>query len=110
MAVFREPPTSPDVEAAPTEKGSDVGEVSQSRLMVRRFKQSKLAVAGGLILLLMYLIALFAPFLAPNDPAAVDTDAKFAAPSQLVFKDGLGMCALRQQIKDFEYIYTTDCD
>lgn len=110
MAVFREPPTSPDVEAAPTEKGSDVGEVSQARLMVRRFKQSKLAVAGGLILLLMYLIALFAPFLAPNDPASVDTDAKFAAPSELVFNGGLGMCTLKQEIKDFEYVYTKDCE
>src|SRR5690606_13421497 len=110
MAIFREPPAGAEVEATPTEKGSDVGEVSQTRLMVRRFKQSKLAVTGGIILLFMYLVAAFAPFLSPNDPASVDTDSKFAAPSTLTWDGGPAICSLKQEIVDFEYVYTTDCN
>ncbi|TDW79433.1 ABC transporter permease [Kribbella sp. VKM Ac-2566] len=101
--------TDPDV-GAPAEKGADVAEISQTRLMIRRFRQSKLAVGGGIVLLFLYLVALFAPFVAPNDPAAVDTSAKFAVPTRIVWSGGPAMCALRQEIKDFEYVYTSDCE
>ena len=60
---------------------SKVGEVSQTQLMYRRFKQSKLAVVSLFILGLLYLVALFAPFLSPNDPVQVDQAYKYAAPS-----------------------------
>jgi peptide/nickel transport system permease protein len=109
MAVLGVTTTDPDP-AAPTPRGGEAAEISQARLMVRRFRQSKLAVGGGILLVFMYLIALFAPFVAPNDPAAVDTNAKFAAPSQFVWQGGPAICGSRQEIKDLEFVYTTDCE
>ena len=41
---------------------SKVGEVSQTQLMYRRFKQSKLAIVSLIVLGLLYLSAIFAPF------------------------------------------------
>jgi peptide/nickel transport system permease protein len=41
---------------------------SQWRIATRHFKKSKIALAGLLILLALYLIALLAPLLAPYDP------------------------------------------
>ena len=38
---------------------------SQWRLMWRKFIRNKVAVAGGVIIVLFYLVAIFAPFLAP---------------------------------------------
>lgn len=90
---------------------SNVGEISQTRLMVRRFKRSKLAVVSLIILVLMYLVAVFAPFLSPNDPAAVDADFKFSKPSQVTFNGGPGICRVKQTIDpvNIRTIYTTDC-
>lgn len=117
MAIFREPPTGEETGAAePTtakmDQVSDVGNVSQGRLMVRRFKQSKLAVGGGIVLIFMYLVAAFAPFLAPNDPAAVDTDRKFAPPSQFTWDGGLAVCSSKQVLNQeaFTYETVTDCE
>jgi peptide/nickel transport system permease protein len=39
--------------------------LSQSQLMLRKFKRSKAAIIGGAIVVLLYLMALFARFLAP---------------------------------------------
>jgi peptide/nickel transport system permease protein len=97
--------------AAPTEKGSDVGEIPQWRLMVRRFKQSKLAVGGGIILLFMYLVAALAPFLSPNDYDALNSGAKNAAPSALTWNGGLAMCGVTQTLNQdtFTFEYQSDC-
>ena len=43
---------------------------SQWRIATRHFKRSKVAVTGLAILVLMYLVALLAPLLAPYDPIA----------------------------------------
>ena len=58
--------------------------------MVRRFKQSKLAIFALIILGLLYLAAIFAPFLSPNDPVQVDQDYKYAAPSSLTWSRRTG--------------------
>ena len=109
MAMIQEP--THDVTAT-AESGSDVGEVSQWRLMWRRFKQSKLAVGGGIILLVMYFVALFAPFLEPNDPNAVDSNMANAAPSKLTWDGGLAICRQTQKLNEetFTWEYTTDCN
>ncbi|QGN32767.1 ABC transporter permease [Microlunatus sp. Gsoil 973] len=102
-----------DDRAALAPEQSNIGEVSQTRLMLRRFKRSKLAVVSVIILGLMYLGAVFAPFLSPNDPAAVDADYKFSKPSQLTFSGGgPGICRVSQKIDpiNIRTIYTTDCN
>lgn len=43
---------------------------SQWRIATRHFKKSKIALAGLIILVLLYIVAMLAPFLAPYDPIA----------------------------------------
>ena len=65
-----------DTVGAVEKKGRDIGEVSQFTLMRWRFKENKLAVAGGIVLIIMYLIAALAPFLSPYDYDEIDTGHK----------------------------------
>ena len=90
---------------------SKVGEISQTQLMIRRFKQSKLAVIALFILIFLYLIALFAPFLSPNDPVQVDQAYKYAAPSSLTWSGGPAMCTVTQEIDpvNITTTYVKDC-
>lgn len=46
-------------------------EESYTRMVIRRFKKHKLAVAGLTIMTLLAIIAIFAPFVAPHDPYEV---------------------------------------
>ena len=90
---------------------SKVGEISQTQLMIRRFKQSKLAIIALFILLFLYLIAIFAPFLSPNDPVQVDQAYKYAAPSTLTWSGGPAMCTVKQEIDpvNITTTYVKDC-
>src|SRR5689334_21924213 len=91
----------------------DVGQIPQWRLMVRRFMQSKLSVAGGIVLILMYLMAIFADFLAPYHYDDISTDNAWAAPTQINFSSGWpSMCGVTQTLdqKTFTWIYTQDCN
>lgn len=107
-----------DSEAPKTEtrrrgKQEDIGEIPQWRLMVRRFKQSKLAVAGLVVLLFMYLVAALAPFIAPNDPTMVDTDSKVSGPSELTWDGGPAVCKSTSKVRGFPHfdvLYKTNCD
>lgn len=110
MSTTMTPPPEPS--AAPAEATYDVAEISQWRLMARRFKQSKLAVAGGIVLIFMYLVAIFAHFLSPNDFDAIDPNMKNASPSKLTWDGGLALCALRQELnrETVSYEYVHDCD
>lgn len=94
------------------EEQSKVGEVPQWRLMLLRFRRSKLAVGSVFVLLLMYLAAIFAPFLSPNDPASVDQDFKYSKPSQLTFNGGPGVCRVTQEVDpiNISTVYKTDCN
>jgi len=47
----------------------------------RGFAQHRLALAGGLLLLVFLLCAVLAPFLAPHDPAKLDLAARLTPPS-----------------------------
>lgn len=97
---------------APEVQQSKIGEVSQFQLMVRRFRRSKLAVLSGILLILMYLGAVFAPFLSPNNPAAVDPDFKNAAPSAWTWSGGPAVCPVTQEVDpiNISTTYVTNCD
>lgn len=100
--------TRPD----PVAEQSKVGEIPQWKLMLMRFRRSKLAVASIFVLILMYLAALFAPFLSPNDPASVDQDFKYSKPSQLTLNGGPGVCRVTQEVDpiNISTVYKTDCN
>ena len=103
--------TDSDAAAEVVVADSKVGEISQTQLMYRRFKQSKLAIVSLIVLGLLYLSALLAPFLAPNDPVAVDQAYKYAAPSSLTWSGGPAMCTVKQEIDpvNISTTYVKDC-
>ncbi|SDT46999.1 ABC transporter permease [Microlunatus soli] len=107
---------APESEHEPTptkiDEPSKVGEIPQWKLMLLRFRRSKLAVASVVVLIFLYLAAIFAPFLSPNDPASVNQDFKYAKPSQLTLNGGPGMCRVTQEVDpiNIKTVYKTDCN
>lgn len=88
-------------------------EVSQFRLMVRRFRQSKLSVIAAICLAFMYFVMIFAGFFMINDPMKVDTELKNAPPSRLtITSNGLQLCAPKQELDQdtLTYMYVPRCD
>jgi len=60
---------------------------SPGRLFWRQFRKSPVAVAGGVLLLLLYALALFAPFVAPYSQEEMDRDRFYHPPQALQFHD-----------------------
>lgn len=91
---------------------TDVGKISQFTLMRRRFMENRLSVFGGIVLILMYLMALVAPFLSPYPFDALDSNYQFGAPTG-VYVVGLQpvICGTNQTLdkSTFTWVYTTDC-
>ncbi|WP_262268845.1 ABC transporter permease [Microvirga yunnanensis] len=85
-------PTKPDTGVPEV---ADVGitqyqRAGQWRLAWWKFKRHKLAVAGGFVVLLVYFVAAFAEFLAPQSPGAYTARYTYAPPQQLHFWDETG--------------------
>lgn len=70
-------PQNPD---PPVNQRVTDAQVSQSRLIWRRFRRHRLAVAGGVVLIVMYLVALFAGFVAPFAPDTFKSDQALQPP------------------------------
>lgn len=64
-----------------TEKPVKEKKETQFRMVMKQLTANHLAVAGGIVFLLLCLISLLAPILAPYDWKAVDTANKFLRPS-----------------------------
>ena len=63
--------------------------VSQSRLIWRKFKKSHVAVGSAIVLIVIYLMAGFAEFVAPYDPAVRDMKHPSAPPMMVrIVADG----------------------
>lgn len=73
----------------------DVGQLSVGKLMWRRFLRNRLAVGGGIILVIMYVIIIFAEFFAPYDHVFSNPDFVFRAPQRPRFFDSVGDFHLR---------------
>ena len=67
-------------------------EFSMLRLYWRRFKRNKLAVLASVYLLVIYLLALLTPLIAPYEPDAISLGEKFItfSPDHLLGTDQLG--------------------
>lgn len=68
---------------------------SPARAFWRQFRKSPLGVAGGVALLVLYGLALFAPFLAPYAETRIDRDRFFHPPTPLHWVDAEGRFHLR---------------
>lgn len=66
----------------------------------KRFKTNRPAIVGGLIVLSVFLIALFAPMLSPYDPAHIDVEKILTGPTQAhpLGTDDLGRDVLSRMI------------
>jgi peptide/nickel transport system permease protein len=85
---------------APQEKRAEelIYTASQWKLMWRRFQKHKLAVAGGIVIALLYLMALFAGFLAPQGPMEFSEVDNFCQPQRLRFVRPGGSFSLRPYV------------
>ena len=79
--------------SAPTADKQRIFVASQWQLMWWRFRKHRLAVVGTVVVILIYLIAIFAEFVAPFTPDAFDADYTYAPPQRLHFfdEDGFGL-------------------
>lgn len=87
---------------------------TQRQLIWWRFRRHKLAMASLVIVLLFYLVAAFADFLATTDPHATDARTSYIAPQGIyLFDDGAfrphvyGLKGLRDP-RTFRIVYTVD--
>jgi peptide/nickel transport system permease protein len=78
------PDVAPPVEVEPDIESS-VSVASQWQLMWWKFRKHKLAMAGGIVTLLIYLVALFVEFLSPLPPDRISADHTYAPPQPLHF-------------------------
>lgn len=69
-------------------------------LFWQRFKKNRLAVAGGILVFALFLVALFAPFLAPYSTQGIDREHILESPSlkHLMGTDDLGRDVLSRMI------------
>jgi len=65
------------------------------RVFWREFRKSDLGLAGGALLVMLYLTALFASFVAPYPPTEMDREHFFHPPQRLHWVDGRGRFHLR---------------
>jgi peptide/nickel transport system permease protein len=63
---------------------------SPAQLFWRQLRRSPLAVAGGVLLVVLYAMALLAPFLAPYAESDIDRERFFHPPTPLHFRDADG--------------------
>ena len=71
-----------------------------SRLLAARLRRNRLAMAGLVLVALLAAAALFAPWVAPHDPTAIDANNILAAPTRahLLGTDDLGRDVLSRMI------------
>ncbi len=89
----------PENEAAPVVLSSDemipiekeeIAVATPRRLMWLKFRKHRVAMISAVVLILFYLMAIFADFISPYDPNQFDADYKFVPPMGLVFVDTSG--------------------
>src|SRR6056297_500334 len=69
---------------------TDLFFASQWTLIWRNFKKHKLALVSLAITLIIYVVAIFAEFVAPYDPNSYAADRTYAPPNQLRILDTTG--------------------
>jgi peptide/nickel transport system permease protein len=60
---------------------------TQWQLMWWKFRKHKMAIVGGIVIIIFYIVALFCEFIAPYDPVWYSAAHKFVAPQRIHFFD-----------------------
>jgi peptide/nickel transport system permease protein len=77
------------------EEQEKIAVATPRQLMWWKFRKHRVAVLSLILLIIFYLIALFADFLSPYDPNAFDAKNKFVPPMGITFIKGNGDFTLR---------------
>ncbi|HLU08740.1 MAG TPA: ABC transporter permease [Oceanobacillus sp.] len=89
-------------EESPVEGDQRVHVASQWQLIWWRFRRHKLALVSGVIVILIYLVVLFAEFLAPYDPADYIARYTYAPPQPLHLFDTVdGQLVFSPYVNDY---------
>ena len=81
--TLKEPVTPRPGEEARGEKEARAYVASQWQLMWWRFREHRVALVSGIVGILIYLVALFAEFIAPSTPDIVNSQYLYAPPQPL---------------------------
>ncbi len=79
----------------PEELRQSSGNESYYQLVWQRFRRSKAAIFGGLLVLILLILAIFAEFFSPVDPTKSDLQNSFIPPTTIRFFDEEGNFHLR---------------
>jgi peptide/nickel transport system permease protein len=96
-------PETPELGTAP-EIEAQAFVAPQWKLVWWKFRKHKVALFCGIVMILIYLIALFADFLAPFDPTLTNSIYLYVPPQPLHFRDAQG------QLGAYAYGYTSRVD
>ena len=86
-ATAASPTQAPDQEFITTQAEEQIAVATQWQLMWWRFRKHKLAMVGSLVLILFYLVALSADFLAYSDPDASEAQRSLMVPQPIHWMD-----------------------
>ncbi|MBN1249275.1 MAG: ABC transporter permease [Anaerolineae bacterium] len=78
-----------------TAQGAAEGHEGYFDLVWRKFKKSRPAIVGGLLVIMLAAIAIFAEFFSPTDPNALAMSESFMPPQRIYFIDAEGRFHLR---------------
>jgi peptide/nickel transport system permease protein len=92
--------------AKPIDEEERIYTASQWLLIWQKFRRHKLALLGSGILIVMYILAIFAPFFAPYGPNQKFNDYLYTPPTGIHFVDAQG----RFSIRPFVYGMTKEMD
>ncbi len=81
------PVEAPEQEFVTTRAEEQIAVATQWQLMWWRFRKHKLAMAGGVALIVFYLVVLMADFLAYSDPGASEAQRSLMAPQPIHWTD-----------------------
>ncbi|MCC6805275.1 MAG: ABC transporter permease [Anaerolineae bacterium] len=79
----------------PVSEDVAVAIASPRKLMWWKFRKHRVAVFSLVVLIILYLMAIFAGFLSPYDPNTYNAAYKFVPPMQITFIDGQGSFTFR---------------
>ncbi|MCB9147301.1 MAG: ABC transporter permease [Caldilineaceae bacterium] len=112
-AEQRQSPPPVETESSAAER---ISVATQWQLMWWRFRKHKMAMASAVVIILFYLVALFADFLAYSDPQHDDANLLLLAPQSIHWYDGdefrphvFGVTGKRDP-KTFKKVYQPDPD
>ena len=92
-------------DSSKVKQAQEIYVASQWQLIWRRFRRHRLAIAGGIVVITFYIVALFAEFIAPGVPTKYDVKYNYVPPTRIHFTSEDGF-----SLRPFVYGYRREID